>query len=60
MKGPQKVRRRKIDVQLRKTFSGLKNLETLHLKGNPVLENKSRDEIMEVLSGADNLTEIDF
>ena len=41
-------------------LSGLTNLEALHLNKNPVVENKSREEIMEVLSGAENLTDVDF
>ena len=41
-------------------LSDLTNLNLLFLDGNPVLENKSRGEIMEVLSGAENLREIDF
>ena len=41
-------------------LSGLKNLDRLWLSDNPVLENKSREEIMEVLSGTENLTDIDF
>ena len=41
-------------------LSGLTKLETLQLQGNPVLENKSREEIMDVLSEADNLTNVDF
>ena len=41
-------------------FAGLTKLETLRLYGNPVLDNKSREEILEVVSGAENLTEVDF
>ena len=41
-------------------LSGLTNLETLLLQGNPVLEKKSQEEIMEVLSGAENLNFVDF
>ena len=41
-------------------LSGLTNLKTLYLSGNPVLEEKSREEIMAVLSGAENLTDVDF
>jgi Leucine-rich repeat (LRR) protein len=41
-------------------LAGLKNLTELYLSNNPVLENKSEKEIMEVLSGAENLSEIDF
>ena len=43
-----------------RALSGLTNLKTLYLSGNPVLEEKSREEIMEVLSGAENLTDVDF
>ena len=41
-------------------LSGLTNLETLYLKDNPVLNKKSREEIMNVLSGAKNLSDVDF
>ncbi|MDO5138200.1 MAG: leucine-rich repeat domain-containing protein [Oscillospiraceae bacterium] len=41
-------------------LSSLTNLGFLCLDGNTVLENKSREEIMEVLSGAENLEMSDF
>ena len=41
-------------------LSGLTNLTELHLAGNPILEKKSRDEIMGILSGADQLENVDF
>ena len=41
-------------------LTGLTNLTYLDLDGNPVLENKSREEIMDVLSGAENLDMSDF
>ena len=41
-------------------LAGLTKLEKLYLSGNPVLKNKSREEIMEILSGAENLTPVDF
>ena len=41
-------------------LAGLTKLEKLYLSGNPVLKNKSREEIMEILSGAKNLTPVDF
>lgn len=37
------------------SLSSLTNLSTLWLSNNPVLENMSREEIREVLSGAENL-----
>ena len=37
------------------TLSGLTHLETLWLNGNPVLEKNSKEEILEILSGADHL-----
>lgn len=39
-------------------LSGLTNLENLDLRFNPVVLNNSREEIMEVLSGAENLTNV--
>ena len=41
-------------------LSGLTNLEYLWLIENPVLEEKSREEIMDILSGAKNLSNVDF
>jgi Leucine-rich repeat (LRR) protein len=41
-------------------LSSLTNLEYLWLEGNPVIMNMSWEEIMEVLSGAEGLTYVDF
>lgn len=41
-------------------LSGLTKLETLKLSGNPVVDDNSREEIMSVFSGAENLTDTDF
>ena len=41
-------------------LSGLTNLEYLWLLENPVVEEKSREEIMDILSGAKNLSNVDF
>ena len=41
-------------------LSGMTKLESLYLAENPVLETMSREDIMQVLSGADKLHEYDF
>ena len=41
-------------------LSGLTNLETLYFYGNPVVNKKSREEIMDVLSGANKLKNVGF